>query len=161
MNSLIITITGKVQYPITLDPSVWIFDDRKIPIEAFGKKVQKTRNNMQPHEIWEQDHYQQKIKPPIKHSVEKMAGRHKVDGTFLMPIADFIERAAPLESAVAAELHSGNSRIRISLEELAGGYMLFAQDGKQLKDEGPVHFFSKSDRELRSPVKAVQQIVIF
>ena len=31
----IVTITGNVKYPITLDPSVWIFDDRKFDLEQF------------------------------------------------------------------------------------------------------------------------------
>lgn len=38
--NLIIQIKGNVKYPITLDPSVWIFDDRKILLEdAFKDKV--------------------------------------------------------------------------------------------------------------------------
>ncbi len=37
---MIIQIKGNVKYPITLDPSVWIFDDRKILLEdAFKDKV--------------------------------------------------------------------------------------------------------------------------
>ncbi|WP_250130006.1 hypothetical protein [Jeotgalicoccus sp. WY2] len=30
---MIIQLTGNVRYQITLDPSTWIFDDRKIKIE--------------------------------------------------------------------------------------------------------------------------------
>ena len=29
----IILITGNVQYKITLDPTIWIFDDRRFPLE--------------------------------------------------------------------------------------------------------------------------------
>lgn len=29
----VIQVKGNVTYPITIDPSVWIFDDRKFPFE--------------------------------------------------------------------------------------------------------------------------------
>ena len=31
----IIPIVGRIKFPITLDPSSWIFDDRKIALEDF------------------------------------------------------------------------------------------------------------------------------
>lgn len=30
---MIVQLKGNVQFPITLDPTVWIFDDRKIKLE--------------------------------------------------------------------------------------------------------------------------------
>ncbi|MDY0408070.1 hypothetical protein [Paracerasibacillus soli] len=36
---MIVQLTGNITYPITLDPTVWIFDDRKIKLEeAFNEK---------------------------------------------------------------------------------------------------------------------------
>ena len=34
MNSIIM-LKGKVKYTLTLDPSVWIFDDRKLDMDVF------------------------------------------------------------------------------------------------------------------------------
>ena len=31
----IVHIKGKVKFPITLDPSVWIFDDRKFDLDTY------------------------------------------------------------------------------------------------------------------------------
>ena len=44
MNS-IVPIKGNVQHAITMDPSVWIFDDRRIDLEDFfyrGVTLKKT-----------------------------------------------------------------------------------------------------------------------
>ena len=34
----IIPIKGKVKYKLTLDPSVWIFDDRRIDLKTYFTK---------------------------------------------------------------------------------------------------------------------------
>lgn len=34
----VIQIKGKVQHAITLDPSIWIFDDRRIDLDTFFTK---------------------------------------------------------------------------------------------------------------------------
>ncbi|KPD01293.1 hypothetical protein LR69_00450 [Geobacillus sp. BCO2] len=34
MNDIIV-LTGKVKFRITLDPGVWIFDDRKVDMDAY------------------------------------------------------------------------------------------------------------------------------
>ena len=31
----IVFINGKVKFPITIDPLVWIFDDRKVEIDTY------------------------------------------------------------------------------------------------------------------------------
>ena len=39
----IILLTGKVKYKLTLDPGVWIFDDRRIDLTAYSfEKPDKT-----------------------------------------------------------------------------------------------------------------------
>ena len=38
----ILFINGKVKFPITIDPLVWIFDDRKVEIDTyFNKEAEK------------------------------------------------------------------------------------------------------------------------
>ncbi len=36
---MIFPITGNVRYPLTIDPTVWIFDERKIEVDHIGKEV--------------------------------------------------------------------------------------------------------------------------
>ena len=37
----ILFINGKVKFPITIDPLVWIFDDRKVEIDTYFHKEQR------------------------------------------------------------------------------------------------------------------------
>ena len=37
----IIFINGKVKFPITIDPLVWIFDDRKVEIDTYFNNEQE------------------------------------------------------------------------------------------------------------------------
>ncbi|WP_345739397.1 hypothetical protein [Virgibacillus salarius] len=72
---MIVPINGKVAYPITLDPTVWIFDDRKIELEkAFTEKPVDTNDQDElerASQRWSQEVYQQNIKPPVNRSIKK------------------------------------------------------------------------------------------
>ena len=43
----IVDIKGKVKYKITLDPSVWIFDDRKADLDSFFEQQTKHDNELE------------------------------------------------------------------------------------------------------------------
>lgn len=43
----IIPIKGKVKYKITLDPGVWIFDDRKVDLNTYFSEDQKSRDALE------------------------------------------------------------------------------------------------------------------
>lgn len=40
----IIQIKGNVKFPITLDPGVWIFDDRRIDLNTYFDQGRKEEN---------------------------------------------------------------------------------------------------------------------
>ncbi len=72
---MIVPIVGNVTYPITLDPTVWIFDDRKILLEeAFlhtsekeMTEEEKYKNAIQNNDWYHHEH----IKPPVNKSISK------------------------------------------------------------------------------------------
>ncbi len=41
MSEMIIIIDGEVNFPITLDPTVWIFDKRKFPIQVVFPQIEE------------------------------------------------------------------------------------------------------------------------
>ena len=41
MSDMIVTIGGAVNYTITLDPTVWIFDKRKFPIQVVFPQIEE------------------------------------------------------------------------------------------------------------------------
>ena len=71
---MIIQLSGKVKFPITLDASVWIFDDRKIILDdAFSEKPKEEPVNEleKAAERFNVEIYQQKIKPPVNKSINR------------------------------------------------------------------------------------------
>lgn len=148
---MIVMIKGKVKYPITLDPTVWIFDDRKIKLEeAFELKEDK------------QEEYSGFQKPPVNRSISKMEGEEFLKNSYVMPLNDFIHNAEPTSEAKTAKLVSGSdvSYETIAYEDLINGYFLFSNNGKPLKEDGPVHFYYRDGSNQDNPVKYIKEIVI-
>lgn len=80
---MIVQLKGNVQFPITLDPTVWIFDDRKIKLEeAFlpDKEENHPEKDVEP---------QQRIRPPVKRSVSRFEGKKVLENSYVMPIKPF------------------------------------------------------------------------
>src|SRR5699024_9191515 len=92
---MIVQIKGNVAYPITLDPSVWIFDDRKIMLEeAFVEGVTEEQEDplKKAAELFNQEIYSQKsIKPPVNKSLSREEQKKALIHSFVMPIKDFIQ----------------------------------------------------------------------
>ena len=45
--SEILFINGKVRFPITIDPTVWIFDDRKIDLTTYFDETRENTSELE------------------------------------------------------------------------------------------------------------------
>src|SRR5699024_11678665 len=82
----------------TLDPSVWIFDDRKILFEdAFQTKTSNDNETSSDIERaamrWNRAVYPDHIKPPVNRSISRMEGKEILKNSYVIPLRDFIENA--------------------------------------------------------------------
>ncbi|MFD2760578.1 hypothetical protein [Lentibacillus juripiscarius] len=162
---MIVPITGNVTYTITLDPTVWIFDDRKILLdEAFSDKKE---DNIQEDELekasrrFNQEVYQQKINPPVNKSISRLEGQKFLENSYVMPILEFLNHAEINENATSATLVTANgAEQQVPLQALKECFLLFAVDGKPLKDDGPVHFLYRDGSNRENPIKGVEKIII-
>lgn len=145
---MIITLKGNVAYTITLDPSVWIFDDRKIAVEDY----------MSGWQIEDSDDFPGS-RPPVMESLEKFKKAGSDTGSYVMALSPFIERAEPSSSAAEVQLlgSDGNVRGEITIEELNGSSLLFSIGGKQIRDQGPAYLYISPEHE---PIKDFSAIVI-
>ncbi|CDQ19884.1 hypothetical protein [Halobacillus karajensis] len=163
---MIVQIAGNVKFPITLDPTVWIFDDRKKTFsEVFeGEEIkpefteedelkrQSTR--------FDREVYQQKINPPVNKSINRYEKQRILKGTFLMPLQPFLHTSEPAPDVKRAILVTDNSEETIDAEELADSLLLFAEDGKPLQEKGPVHLYFKDGSNQSAPIKGIKKIVL-
>ncbi|WP_226034590.1 hypothetical protein [Aquibacillus saliphilus] len=162
---MIVQLTGNVTYSITLDPTVWIFDDRKVEFDqAFSNenpKQNKDDNELKKaSERFDREVNQHRIKPPVNKSISRFERNKILENTYVMPIKDFLETAQINNSAKQARLVTTNTENTISLDELTNCFLLFAKKGKPLTEDGPVHLFFKDGSNKDEPIKGINKIII-
>ncbi len=150
---MIVQVRGNVKFPITLDPTVWIFDDRKILLEDFLKKGV---NAAEDEALNDDQDLQQKTKPPVNRSLTKYEREKVLENSYIMPIKEFLYNSEPEENVVSAILHTDHSDVEISFSELEDSALLFAYNGKPLTD-GPVHVYVHNKS---NPIKGVHTITL-
>ncbi|QXE02975.1 hypothetical protein [Terribacillus sp. DMT04] len=153
---MIITLTGKVEFPLTLDPSVWIFDDRKVLFENAFKEAEPDPDTEEKH--WDRSIYQQKMKPPINKSLTREERKKALENSYVMPIADFIATANVHDDATHAVFVTETGEESVGLDDFKESMFLFAVDGRSIKETGPAHCYLPSKKE--QPIKAIRQIRI-
>src|SRR5699024_6038940 len=120
-NRMIVQITGNVKYSITLDPNVWIFDDRKILFEdAFANSHfnhDKTNLNKVA-DRWRQEVFQQKGKPPVNKTINRFQKEKVLNHSYVMPIKEFLSHAEVNPDATDATLQTTKGNVNITLKEL-------------------------------------------
>lgn len=161
---MIVQLKGKVKFPITLDPTVWIFDDRKIALkDAFIEKKNSDQldDAEKTAEMFDQEvYFQTKIKPPVKKSIKKFDREKILSESYVMPLKPFIEHSHVSGQATKARLITDADDIIITLEQLLQSLALFSLEGKPLKEDGPIHLFFGDGSNRENPFKAIKQIVI-
>lgn len=161
---MIIQLKGNVKYPLTLDASVWIFDDRKVILEeAFIEKEETEKEDplKKAAEMFDQEiYFQTKIKPPVNKSINKYEREKILENSFVMPLADFIQTAEIQPGAQRAILKTNEDDVVITTEQLRTSYLLFARDGKPLKEDGPVHLYFGDGSNQDKPITGITGITI-
>lgn len=158
----IVLISGKVKYSITLDPSVWIFDDRKQDLHSFfySKKEEIDALEEYTKEVskhWDREIIEGAIVPPTLKSEKKFIKEELITGTFCIPFKPFLKNAEVQEGASHLIIVTNDGEIEIPLavaEEIVLG---FSKDGKPLKEDGPVHCYYGDGSNFNNPIKNAKE----
>lgn len=165
MSETIIPIKGAVKYPITLDPTVWIFDDRRLDLTTYfvtekaKEDDEKYLRDMGAH--WSREIMEGAVFPPTLKTERKFDRKAMQTGTFGMALKPFLKNAELLPEAteVVFECVQGTEHI-YSLEEAQHFIFKFCQDGKPLLEDGPVHILFSNGSNVKNPIKFVSAIRI-
>ncbi|MTH52587.1 peptidyl-prolyl cis-trans isomerase [Bacillus mangrovi] len=159
----IIQITGKVKYPITLDPGVWIFDDRKADLESFfhdsGTKADETENyTKQISAHWDREIKEGNEAPSIqkKQSFKK---QELVSGTFGIRLSPFLQHAEAEQDATSVHILTDGEMIALPLKKAHELIAAFSKEGKPLKEDGPMHLYYGDGSNKDRPITAVKEIM--
>jgi len=162
---MIVQLTGNVNYNITLDPTVWIFDDRKILFEEAFKEEsanpKKTGDKLdRAADRFNREVYRASVKPPVNKSITKFEREKILKNSYVMPLQEFLSHAEIKSDSKDATLTTKNGQINISLRELQECYLLFAIKGKPITEDGPVHLFFNDGSNKDNPITGIQKITI-
>ncbi|QAS51138.1 hypothetical protein [Halobacillus litoralis] len=163
---MIVQIAGNVKFPITLDPTVWIFDDRKMTLtEAFqpekAEPSAEEEDELKRQSLrFDREVYQQKLNPPVNKSINRYEKQRIMNGTFLMPLKPFLHTSEPNKDVEKATLLTDEGEQVIDADDLAESLLLFSENGKPLRNEGPVHLYYKDGSNKSSPIKGIKKIVL-
>ncbi|CAM3246757.1 MULTISPECIES: hypothetical protein [Brevibacillus] len=144
--SEVIVFKGAVSFPITLDPTVWIFDDRKIDLSTYtgegdsadsGKAKYLKGTGAQ----WDKE-LAEGAQLPSERPTSLVEARKALEGDYGMRLDPFITNAQPLPEATHVRLHRENQEpITLTIAEARNAILQFSRDGKPIRENGPVYFY--------------------
>ncbi|TLS37673.1 peptidyl-prolyl cis-trans isomerase [Pseudalkalibacillus caeni] len=162
----IIPITGNVKFQLTLDPGVWIFDDRKVEIKEFFSKETEKKDELEDYvksasENWDRTRKQGAILPPVNKSINRFEKEKALTGTFGILLEPFLKNAEPGEDAALLLIErSQEETISIPLEQAYGSLLGFSVNGKPLKEDGPIHFYYGDGSNQSEPIKNIKRLIV-
>ena len=135
---MIFPLDGAVRHSLTIDPTVWIFDDRKRNIEELDAT---TTNDNEAYyakmgKAWD-DGLSQGTKVDHNKPMTRADKDAALRDSFAMPFEPFLQNAEPDEMATHVRFY-GDTVLTLPLSEVSNLFLQFSRDGKVLAD-GPVY----------------------
>lgn len=157
---MIIQIMGNVRFQITLDPSTWIFDDRKEELDKIiGNDADDEQIDFSDSKEWNRQIIEGTTKPPTLKSEKKFKKQQLLDGTFAICLKPFLEYTEPHrgEDAMITFTHGEQTTI-LPYNRRHTFYAHFSQDGKQLYEDGLIDVLVINDGEVDARLEHVSGI---
>lgn len=159
----IMPISGKVQFPITLDAGVWIFDDRRIDLNTFFTNNQEEPEEEEAFTIaskhWDRVIKEGSVAPPTLKSERQFEKVKVLTGTFGVKFEPFLKNAEPHDDATELIIQTQEQDISIPIEDAYDLILQFSKDGKTMQD-GPVHILFPDGSNLENPIKNVEAFIV-
>lgn len=156
----ILEIKGKVQYKITLDPGVWIFDERRIDLDTYFNDDNEEKEEMNYEqkmaENWNKG-IEEGATPPRKKRYEK---EKVLTSSFGIKLEPFLNNAEPQNNATTLVLDTKEGNIKVPLQEASELILAFSHKGKPLKEDGPVHVYFPDGSNKEHPIKNVTGLIV-
>jgi hypothetical protein len=142
----IVMITGKVKYKITLDPGVWIFDDRKEELHSFFQKKTALKDDLDAYTKdisthWDREITEGAVVAPTLKTEKKFLKEKLLTGSLAIPFKPFLKNSSPDENATQIIVETEQEEFSF---DIATGYdfiLGFSNEGKPLSENGPIHVY--------------------
>lgn len=151
----IVPILGQVKFKITLDPSSWIFDDRKIAYVDYYDEAFDLDTFLEA----QKDERAGAAIPRLAKLQRKYKREDWLKESFVMPIRLFLNNAEPLEGASLVQFERANGEtVNFPINEMENSALQFSHDGKLLSEDGPLIFLGEDQKQ--PPVTQITKITI-
>lgn len=157
----IIFLKGKVKYNITLDPGVWIFDDRRIDLDSFFQSNSIQDNTLEEYtklisKHWDREIMEGSTSPPTLKTEKKYLKEKLLTGSFAIPFEPFLQNAEPLKDAKFIKIESLELETQIPIKNANQLILAFSKNGKPLTEDGPIHVYYRDKSNQHAPIKNVR-----
>ncbi|ARK31148.1 hypothetical protein [Halalkalibacter krulwichiae] len=169
MQEFVFFIEGDVDHPLTIDPTVWIFDERKVDLDTYFSESttiedEETAYTKAISAQWDKE-ITEGAEPPRPDSNDNKIKYNKkelTEGSFGMPLKPFLLNAKPGKEIQKVEIieKSGNKH-RFDYAKVSEGIVGFSQKGKPLLEDGPVHFYFRDGSNQQEPIKNISKFVLY
>ena len=161
----IISVQGKVKFSITLDPSVWIFDDRKLDLTTYFDEKKEQINELEEYtksisKHWDREIIEGASVPPIVKSEKSFMKETLSTGTFGIRFDPFLQNAEPFKEAKSVIIESIDNEYSLPIEDAHELILGFSNMGKPLKEDGPIHVYFGDGSNKQQPIKNVRKFRI-
>lgn len=161
----IIVLSGKVKFTITLEPTVWIFDDRKVDLTTYFSTTTIPSNDLEEYtksvsKHWDREITEGAIYPPTLKTEKKYEKEKVLTGSFGVPFHPFLKNAEPDETASSLIIKTATSEHEIPLEKAMNLVLGFSNAGKPLTEDGPVHVYFGDGSNQQNPIKHVREFIV-
>lgn len=162
----IIPIKGKVRYAITLDPGVWIFDDRRIDLKTFFTESHIEKDELEEYKKAMGKHWSREIMegatlPPTLKTEKKFEKTKVLTGTYGILFNHFLKIAEPSADATTISFEIEDGTVHSFPIEQADEFIFkFSEDGKPLINDGLVHVLLKDGSNSDTPIRDIISIRI-
>lgn len=163
----VVFIEGNVSHPLTIDPTVWIFDERKINLDTYflennDFEDEETKYKKKISAQWDKE-IMEGSEPPNPADMNKPIYKKEelLTGTFGMPFEPFLTNSQPNKEATELTIMtSDNESHTLTLEKGKQIILGFSYKGKPLQEDGPVHVYFQDGSNQANPIKNVQKFII-
>jgi hypothetical protein len=161
----IIIISGNVKYTITLDPGVWIFDDRRVDLTNYFSTKRENSISLEEYtkdvsKHWDREIMEGAIYPPTLKSEKKFEKEKVLTGTFGIPLRPFLVHSEPASDAYSFVIHCIDGEYEYTLETAYELILGFSNNGKPLSEDGPIHVYLGDGSNQQSPIKNIKSFII-
>ena len=161
----ILPLNGKTKFSLTLDPTVWIFDDRKVDLTTYFAEARNAEDEDEKYldavgKHWSREIMEGAVYPPTLKTERKFDRKGMQTGTFGMVLAPFIKNAEPADDATEVVFETANGQHTFPIDEARELVLKFAHEGKPLKEDGPVHVLLADGSNVDNPITHVTAIRI-